>query len=108
MNKIFLLSLFFSFITFSCSDPNTIGLELQPVSDNIIIGNTTSFKWQNFQTESEDSLRTDEALNLILGEIVMFHISQDILNKQLSKLMTLKLPIKFLLKRQLPLFEFYL
>ena len=69
MNKIFLLSLFFSFITFSCSDPNTIGLELQPVSDNIIIGNTTSFKWQNFQTESEDSLRTDEALNLILGEI---------------------------------------
>ena len=69
MNKIFLLSLIFGLITFSCSDPNTIGLELQPVSDNIIIGNTTGFSWQNFQTESEDSLRTDEPLNLILGEI---------------------------------------
>ena len=69
MNKILLLSLIFGLITFSCSDPNTIGLELQPVSDNIIIGNATSFSWQNFQTESEDSLRTDEPLNLILGEI---------------------------------------
>jgi hypothetical protein len=69
MKKIFLLSLMIGLIVVSCTDPNTIGLEIQPTSDNIIISNTTSFSWQNPQTESEDSLRTDEALNLILGEI---------------------------------------
>lgn len=69
MNKIFLLSLLLSSIIFSCSDPNTIGLEVQPTSDNIIISDVTSFNWQTSQTESEDSLRTDEALNLILGQI---------------------------------------
>ncbi len=69
MNKILLLGLMMGLITFSCTDPNTIGLEIQPTSDNIIISNTTSFNWQSFKTESEDSLRTDEALNLILGEI---------------------------------------
>ncbi|MGY8954744.1 MAG: DUF4270 family protein, partial [Flavobacteriales bacterium] len=49
--------------------PNTIGLEVQPTSDNIIISDTSSFNWQTTQTDSEDSLRTDEALNLILGGI---------------------------------------
>jgi len=57
------------FIAASCTDPNTIGLEVQPTSDNIIISDTSSFNWQTTQTESEDSLRTDEALNLILGGI---------------------------------------
>jgi len=56
-------------IAASCTDPNTIGLEVQPTSDNIIISETSSFNWQSTQTESEDSLRTDEALNLILGNI---------------------------------------
>jgi hypothetical protein len=56
-------------ITASCTDPNTIGLEVQPTSDNIIISETSSFNWQTTQTDSEDSLRTDEALNLILGGI---------------------------------------
>jgi hypothetical protein len=69
MNKIFLLSLIIGLIAVSCTDTNTIGLEVQPTSDNIIISNAASFFWQNSQTESEDSLRTDEALNLILGEI---------------------------------------
>ena len=70
MNKIFSLSLIIGLVAIACSDPNTIGLEVQPTSDAIIISDTSSFSWQNSQTESEDSLRTDEALNLILGEIV--------------------------------------
>ena len=69
MNKIFSLSLIIGLVAIACSDPNTIGLEVQPTSDAIIISDTSSFSWQNSQTESEDSLRTDEALNLILGEI---------------------------------------
>lgn len=56
-------------IAVSCTDSNTIGLEVQPTSDNIIISETSSFNWQTTQTDSEDSLRTDEALNLILGGI---------------------------------------
>lgn len=56
-------------IAASCTDPNTIGLEVQPTSDKIIISETSSFNWQTTQTDSEDSLRTDEALNLILGGI---------------------------------------
>ena len=37
MNKIFSLSLLVALIAVSCTDPNTIGLEVQPTSDNIII-----------------------------------------------------------------------
>ena len=68
MNKIFSLGLLISLIAVSCTDPNTIGLEVQPTSDNIIIS-SASFEGITSNTESEDSLRTDEALNLILGEI---------------------------------------
>ena len=68
MYKIFFLILL-GLIGVSCSDPSNIGLEVQPPSDNIFINDITSFNWQKAQTESEDSLRTDEALNLILGEI---------------------------------------
>ena len=56
-------------IAASCTDPNTIGLEVQPTSDNITISDISSFNWQTTQTESEDSLRTDEALILTLGGI---------------------------------------
>ena len=68
MNKIFLLSLTIGLILGACSDPNTIGLEVQPGSDNIII-NSASFQKFISNTESEDSLRTDEAASLVLGEI---------------------------------------
>ena len=68
MNKIFSLSLLVGLIAVSCTDPNTIGLEVQPTSDNIII-NSDDFINFTSATESEDSLRTDEALSLILGEI---------------------------------------
>lgn len=68
MNRIRFFSLFCGLILLACSDPNVIGLEVQPPSDKIVI---SSLDFQGFdsKTESEDSLRTDEALNLILGEI---------------------------------------
>ena len=68
MNKIFSLGLLIGLIAVSCTDPNTIGLEVQPTSDNIIIS-SANFEGLTSETESEDSLRTDEALNLILGNI---------------------------------------
>jgi len=68
MNKIILLSLIIGLIAVSCTDPNIIGLEVQPTSDNIIIS-SANFEGFNSVTESEDSLRTDESLNLILGNI---------------------------------------
>ena len=69
MKNTFLLSVILSVIIQACTDPNTIGLELQPTSENIII---SSVNFQDFyvKNESEDSLRTDEALNLILGEFI--------------------------------------
>ena len=68
MNKIKSLSLVIGLIAVSCTDPNTLGLEVQPTSDNIIIS-SANFEGLISATASEDSLRTDEALNLILGEI---------------------------------------
>ena len=67
MNKIISLGLVIGLIAVSCTDPNTIGLELHP-ADEIIIRSDTSANFTVI-TESEDSLRTDEALNLILGNI---------------------------------------
>lgn len=68
MNRIISLSLIIGLIAASCTDSNTIGLEVQPTSDNIIIS-SANFEGISSATESEDSLRTDEALNLILGKI---------------------------------------
>jgi len=70
MNKIFSLSLLIGLIAVSCTDPNTIGLEVQPTSDNIIIS-SANFEGITSSTESVDSLRTDEdgASSLILGEL---------------------------------------
>ena len=67
MNKIFLLSLI-GLVLFACNDPSTLGLEVQPASDNIIISNV-DFEKFDVQTQSEDSLRSDEAINLVLGEL---------------------------------------
>jgi len=85
MNKIILLSLLIGLIVVSCTDTNIIGLEVQPTSDNIIISDTSSFNWQNSQTESEDSLRTDETLNLILGQMSdpVFGYNQGTFNTQI-------------------------
>ena len=68
MKRIISLNLIIGLVAVSCTDPNTIGLEVQPTSDNIIIS-SANFEGISSATESEDSLRTDEALNLILGGI---------------------------------------
>tara|TARA_B100001250_G_scaffold94318_1_gene78711 strand:+ start:4409 stop:5614 length:1206 start_codon:yes stop_codon:yes gene_type:complete len=69
MRYIVLLSLIFSLILQACTDSDTIGLELQPSSENIIIS-STNFNNFSFANKSEDSLRADEPINLILGEII--------------------------------------
>jgi len=68
MNKIVLLGLVIGLIAVSCTDPNTIGLEIQPTSDNIIIS-SADFDGLTSETESEDSLRTNKRLDLLLGEM---------------------------------------
>ena len=68
MDKIYFSALLVSFFLFSCTDPNTIGLEVQPASDKIILGNNNLNDF-DVLTQSEDSIRTDKAITLILGEI---------------------------------------
>jgi len=80
MNRIISLSLIIGLIAVSCTDPNTIGLEVQPTSDNIIIS-SANFEGLSSASQSEDSLRTDEALNLILGKIKHSYDSEFGLNK---------------------------
>tara|TARA_B100000900_G_scaffold104883_1_gene87067 strand:- start:1233 stop:2438 length:1206 start_codon:yes stop_codon:yes gene_type:complete len=53
---------------FSCTDPDILGLEIQPESDNILIFNSSLSGFQT-EIESEDSLRTDNVVSLTLGEI---------------------------------------
>lgn len=73
MNKITSLSVTIILILSSCTDPNdTLGLvELDPtsLSEIITFGETSSFDWQTSEIESEDSLRTDNVRDLVLGEI---------------------------------------
>tara|TARA_B100000767_G_scaffold229374_1_gene220066 strand:- start:557 stop:1750 length:1194 start_codon:yes stop_codon:yes gene_type:complete len=68
MNRIISSSLIIGLIAVSCSDPNTIGLEVQPSSDYIIISNT-NFESISSATESQDSIQTVYTNSLILGEI---------------------------------------
>lgn len=53
----------------SCTDPNNLGLEVQPESDIITFNVTENFTWQEGFTISEDSLPSDETLSLLLGQI---------------------------------------
>jgi len=70
MNKIFSLGLLIGLIMTSCTDPNLIGLEVQPESDNIIIS-SANFEGITSSTESIDSMPTSRLYNenLILGQI---------------------------------------
>ena len=56
-------------LIFSCTDPNLIGLEVQPPSDGIKVALTTADNNLTIHTISEDSLRSDETSTLLLGEI---------------------------------------
>ena len=55
-------------VLFACNDPNVIGLELPDAAKFTITNkeDTTNF---NISTLSEDSLRSDESLYLLLGQI---------------------------------------
>jgi len=79
MKVIYILALISSFLFFSCSDSNVVGLEIQPNSDIIEIFNGEVINEIDslnpplysllLSTHSEDSLRTDETTSLLLGSI---------------------------------------
>ncbi len=66
--KQIILAFFVSLLIISCTDPDNIGLEIQPDYENIIITNV-DFDGIESTVLSEDSLRSDETLRLVLGEI---------------------------------------
>ena len=66
--KVLTLSLVSALILNSCTDPANIGLEVQPPSDSIVLSSLLSDKF-DLKTVSEDSLRTDNSVSLILGQI---------------------------------------
>ena len=55
-------------LIFSCTDPNLIGLEVQPPSDALSVVKTT-LNTLKLSTISEDSLRSDEPSVLLLGNL---------------------------------------
>ncbi len=67
MRYIIIFSYLVVFFLFSCSEPSSIGLEVQPLSEKIIINND-NYSSITFQVESEDSLINNASSNL-LGEI---------------------------------------
>ena len=67
--KFLILFCVFSFILFSCKDPSEIGLDIHPESDRILIKNNSDFFNFSMNPLSEDSLRTDEPVRLLLGNL---------------------------------------
>ena len=67
--KSLILFCVFSFILFSCKAPSEIGLDIHPESDRILIKNNSNFFSFSTNTLSEDSLRTDEPVRLLLGNL---------------------------------------
>ena len=59
-------------LIFSCTDPNLIGLEVQPPSDGITITLSSAKNNLKLSTILEDSLRSDETSTILLG-----HMSYD-------------------------------
>jgi hypothetical protein len=57
-------------LIFSCTDPNLIGLEVQPPSDGITVTLSSVKNNLKLSTISEDSLRSDETSTLLLGHQV--------------------------------------
>ena len=55
--------------TFSCTDPNLIGLEVQPPSDALSVRLTSADNTLKLSTLSEDSLQSDEPSALLLGNL---------------------------------------
>lgn len=53
----------------ACTDPNLIGLEVQPPSDGLSVKLSAKGHHLILNTSKEDSLRTDKVSTLLLGEI---------------------------------------
>ena len=60
-------SLSISFLIWSCTDPNLIGLEVQSPSDGIVVSLTSLNNNLKLSAISEDPLRSDEVSTLLLG-----------------------------------------
>ena len=58
-----------TFLIFSCTDPNLIGLEVQPPSDGISVLLTSNKNNLQLSTISEETLETSEVNRLLLGKI---------------------------------------
>jgi len=56
-------------LIFSCTDPNLIGLDVQPPSDGISVLLTSNKNNLKLSTISEETLETSEANRLLLGKI---------------------------------------
>ena len=67
--KSLILFCVFSFLLFSCKEPSEIGLDIHPESDRILIKNNSNLFNFSINTISEDSLRTDEPVRLLLGNL---------------------------------------
>ena len=67
MNKILMLGLSLTIALFSCTDPDLIGLEIQPQSDRITISTLNNDgDFLNLTSTIEDSVKSDEnTLNLL-------------------------------------------
>ena len=68
MTKTPLISFFIVIFFFSCTDPDDLGLEIQPGSDRIIISNIeTQENFFSLSSVVDDSVRTDQSTLFLLG-----------------------------------------
>ena len=67
MNKVWMAGLLLATALFSCTDPDLIGLEVQPESDRITISSLNQENVFTVQSMEEDSIRTDENTANLLG-----------------------------------------
>lgn len=70
MNKVWMAGLLLATALFSCTDPDLIGLEVQPESDRITISSLNQDNVFTVQSIEEDSIRTDETTKNLLGAIM--------------------------------------
>ena len=59
----------FLFVFLSCKKPTTIGLDIHPSEDRIEIKVDSNFFNLTINTSSQDSLRSDEPVRLLLGNL---------------------------------------
>ncbi len=85
MNKIWMLGLSLAIALFSCTDPDLIGLEIQPQSDRITISSLTESNIFSLTSIEEDSIRVDERNFKLLGkyEDPLFGLSEAYFSTQL-------------------------